>query len=93
MLRPAVQGVELPRMIWSLIVVGGEMGEELGDTEVLQAGGIVGHEVGRARDVGDLVIVTVVALVETGHAAEVGPRAVKGHRPFVPTRDGGRVVG
>ena len=52
------------------------MGEELGDTEVLQAGGIVGHEVGLARDVGDLVIVTVVALVETRHAAEVSPRAV-----------------
>lgn len=69
------------------------MGEELGDTEVLQAGGIVGHEVGLARDVGDLVIVTVVALVETRHAAEVSPRAVEGHRPLVPTRDGGRVVG
>ena len=93
MLRPAVQGVELPRTIWSLVIVGGEMGEELGDTEVLEAGGIVGHEVGLAGDMGDLVIVTVVALVEARHAAEVGPRAVEGHRAFVTTRDGGRVVG
>ena len=69
------------------------MGEELGDTEVLQAGGIVGHEVGLARDMGDLVIVVVVPLVEARHAAEVGSWAVEGHRPFVPTGDGGRVVG
>jgi hypothetical protein len=69
-----------------------EMGEELRDGEVLEPGRVVGHAVGGAVDVGVFLAVAVVALVEAGHAAEVGGGSSSGDGTFVLAGEGGCVI-
>ena len=44
----------------------------------MESGGVVGHGVGGAVDVGDLFPIAVVALVEAGGSAQVGSGRVGG---------------
>jgi hypothetical protein len=69
------------------------MGEKAGGSQVLEARRIVGHLVGVATDVRDLVAVAVVPLMEAGGPAQVGSRAVGCDGPFMVARDGRSVVG
>ena len=70
-----------------LWVGGVEVGEEILWAEVLEAGSVVGHGVGRAVDVGHLFKVAVVTLMEAGSSAEIGPRGVSGDSAFAATGD------
>ena len=70
-----------------------EVGEKESVGEVLEARGVVGHDVSLAWDVKGSVVVAVIALVAAGPIAEVGGRAVGGDGPFADAGDGGRVVG
>jgi hypothetical protein len=70
-----------------------EVGEKLRDGEVLEPGGVVGHAVGGPMDVGVLFAVTVVPLVETGHAAHVGGSRGGGDCTLVLARQSRGVVG
>ena len=47
-----------------LWIGGVEVGEKILWAEMLKAGSVIGHGIGRAVDVGDLLKVAVVALVE-----------------------------
>ena len=53
----------------------------------------VGHAVGVAIDVGDLMMVPIMALVGAREPAEVGGRFVGRDRPLAETAYGGGVVG
>ena len=50
---------------------------------MLQARGIVGHDVGVAWEVGSLMAVAVSALVQAGHVACGCCWSFRGHRPFL----------
>ena len=69
-----------------------EVGEECVVVEVPQARGIVGHDVAFATNVGDFVVVAVVALVETGCAADVCRGTGGGGRAFSVSAHGWCVV-
>ena len=69
-----------------------EVGEECVVVEVPQARGIVGHDVAFAANVGDFVVVAVVALVETGCAADVCRGTGGGGRTFSVSAHGWCVV-
>ena len=67
--------------------------QELGIGEMLQARGVVSHDVFHPVDEGDLGAVAVVSLVETGQLAEVGHRAFSGSAAFGVTGQCWGVVG
>ena len=68
------------------------MGEEGGVSEMLQAGGVVGHPVEDSGQEGHGVTVAVFALVEAGGSAEVGRGAVRRDRALLVAADGRRIV-
>ena len=53
-----------------------EVGEKGSVRQVLQAGGIVGHDVGVSWEVGRFVAVAMEALVQACVVAQVGRRAI-----------------
>ncbi len=69
-----------------------EMGEEGSVREVLQARGIIRHDVEVSWEVVGEVTVAVLALVAAGEVAEEGGCAVAGDRALVDTGDGRGVV-
>ena len=82
---------ELPRLLLWIARV--EVGEQLGVRQVPQAGAVVSHGVGGARDVVVLCQVSVVALVEGCQSEQVGCRSSSGGGPLaVPVQSRG-VVG
>ena len=70
-----------------------EVGEQVRNAEVLQAGGVVGHAIGRAVDVGNLFAVAVVPLVDAAGPAEVGAGGSGRDGAFVLAGQGRGVVG
>lgn len=68
------------------------MGEEERIGEVLQAGGVVGHDVDLSWEVEGDMVVSMEALVLASPVAEVGCGAVTGYRALSNPGDGGRVV-
>jgi hypothetical protein len=68
------------------------MGKKGRVREVPQSRCIVGHRVDDTRDMGDFREVTVVALMKSKDAQEVGGRTVVGDRSFLDPGDGRGVV-
>ena len=69
-----------------------EVSEESSVREVLQARGVVGHDVGTSWDEEVCLAVPVLPLVGTGIVAEVGRGPVGGDRSFQHPGQGGGVV-
>ena len=59
----------------------------------MESGGVVSHGVGRPMDVGGLLTVSVVPLMEAGGATEVGPRRVGSDSSLMSARYGRGVIG
>jgi hypothetical protein len=68
------------------------MGKKGAVSKVKQAGGVVGHAVGRAGDVVIKGVITMKPLVQTVDAKEVGRSRVGGDGPFAAADYGGKVV-
>ena len=68
------------------------MEEEGGVSEMLEAGGIISHGIGRSWDVGGHMAIAVLALVGTGVGAEMGCRAFRGDCTLPDAGDSGSVV-
>lgn len=77
------------RGLW---VHGVETQQEVSIGKVLESGGVVGHDVGVAWDVGGFRAVAVVALVGAVEAAEVGARVGASYCAFAEAGCGGDVV-
>ena len=60
--------------------------------QVMAAGEDVGHGVGLASNMGDLVMISVVAAVQAGQATKIGGGLVRGDGPFLIPGDGGNIV-
>ena len=58
----------------------------------MAAGEDVGHGVGLASDVGDLVMIPVVAAMQAGQATKIGGGLVRGDGPLAISGDGGNIV-
>ena len=65
--------------LWIVLV---KVVEEGGVGQVLQARGIVGHDVGVSWEVGRFVAVAVEALVQAGVVAQIGGGAIRGDGAF-----------
>ncbi len=69
-----------------------EMGEKGSVREVLEARGIIRHDVELSWEVVGEVTVAVLPLVATGEVAQVGGGAIAGDRALVDAGDGRGVV-
>ena len=58
----------------------------------MAAGEDVGHGVGLTSNMGDLVMIPVVAVVQAGQATKIGGGLVRGDGPFAVPGDGSNIV-
>ena len=58
----------------------------------MAAGEDVGHGVGLASNMGDLVMIAVVVVVQAGQATKIGSSLVQGDSPLAVPGDGGNIV-
>ncbi len=69
-----------------------EVSKESVVSEMLQTGGVIGHDIDFSREVCDLMAVAMLALVHAGEAAQQGGRSGARHSTFVCSGHGGSVV-
>ena len=58
----------------------------------MAAGEDVGHGVGLTSNMGDLVMIPVVVVVQAGQATKIGSGLVRGESPLVVLGDGSNIV-
>ena len=79
-----------PRSVLRIALL--EVSKKGGVSKVLQARGIVSHDIGQPGKVEGGVTVAMFALMAAGEVAQVGRRAIRGDSAFAHPRDGGGVV-